>query len=100
MTGVQTCALPISNKDVTRKKGIYEYLLTGDETQLNIRQFDNRTKRELYEMQGHRCAICNKEFPINKMQADHITPWSKGGRTEKDNCQMLCTKCNLKKSNK
>lgn len=24
------------------------------------------------------------------MQADHIKPWSKGGKTELSNCQMLC----------
>ena len=29
--------------------------------------------------------------------ADHIMPWSKGGKTVPDNCQMLCRDCNLKK---
>ncbi len=24
------------------------------------------------------------------MEADHITPWSKGGKTIAENCQMLC----------
>ncbi|MGN1240203.1 MAG: HNH endonuclease, partial [Paludibacteraceae bacterium] len=32
--------------------------------------------------------------------ADHITPWSKGGRTIASNCQMLCKECNRRKSNK
>lgn len=32
------------------------------------------------------------------MHADHITPWSKGGKTTPDNCQMLCRDCNLKKA--
>lgn len=31
------------------------------------------------------------------MHADHIVPWSKGGTTTADNCQMLCRDCNLKK---
>lgn len=31
------------------------------------------------------------------MHADHIQPWSKGGHTTPDNCQMLCRDCNLKK---
>ncbi|MBQ7732389.1 MAG: HNH endonuclease, partial [Synergistaceae bacterium] len=31
---------------------------------------------------------------------DHITPWSKGGRTELDNCQMLCRECNRRKGSK
>jgi 5-methylcytosine-specific restriction endonuclease McrA len=34
------------------------------------------------------------------MEADHITPWSKGGKTVSDNCQMLCLSCNRIKSNK
>ena len=33
----------------------------------------------------------------NGVDPDHITPWSKGGKTTPDNCQMLCRDCNLKK---
>ena len=33
----------------------------------------------------------------NQMQADHITPWSKGGKTIAENCQMLCADCNRRK---
>jgi len=29
----------------------------------------------------------------------HITPWSKGGKTVVNNCQMLCRECNRTKSN-
>ena len=32
------------------------------------------------------------------MHGDHIKPWSKGGATERENLQMLCSECNLKKS--
>lgn len=38
------------------------------------------------------------EFELSKMQADHINPWSKGGHTTHDNCQMLCEACNRQKS--
>ena len=34
------------------------------------------------------------------MEADHIIPWSEGGKTQPDNCQMLCKNCNRTKSNK
>lgn len=34
--------------------------------------------------------ICGKGFEFEKMHADHITPWSNGGKTTPDNCQMLC----------
>ena len=87
----------MADEDVTKKSGVYEYLLTGNEKALSIRAFDQRTKREAYERQGHKCAICGEEFEFEKMHGDHIKPWSKGGHTTPDNCQMLCTDCNLKK---
>ena len=39
-----------------------------------------------------------KKFAIEQMQADHITPWAKGGKTTAENCQMLCADCNRRKS--
>ena len=32
-----------------------------------------------------------------EMEADHITPWHKGGKTEASNCQMLCRDDNRRK---
>ncbi|MDU5943716.1 MAG: HNH endonuclease signature motif containing protein [Negativicoccus succinicivorans] len=58
-----------------------------------------REKIEAYEKHGHKCAGCGKKIEYSEMEDDHIKPWSKGGRTVPENCQMLCTKCNLKKSN-
>lgn len=40
---------------------------------------------------------CGEHFELSEMHADHIVPWSKGGTTTADNCQMLCRDCNLKK---
>ena len=31
------------------------------------------------------------------MEADHITPWHEGGKTEAANCQMLCRDDNRRK---
>ena len=87
----------MGDEDVTKKSGIYEYLLTGDERHLSIRAFEKRDKLAAYERQKHKCAICGKEFEFEQMHADHITPWSKGGKTISENCQMLCRDCNLKK---
>lgn len=88
----------MGDEDVTRKSGIYEFLLTGKEEKLSIRNFDRRDKLAAYERQGHKCAICGKEHPFDEMHGDHIIAWSKGGHTTPDNCQMLCRDCNLKKS--
>ena len=87
------------DEDVTNQKGIYEYLLDGNECHLNIRSFSPQMARTAYELQGGICPKCGKYFNIERMQADHIKPWSKGGRTTVDNCQMLCADCNRRKSN-
>ena len=87
----------MGDEDVTSKSGIYEYLLTGREERLSIRAFDRREKLAAYERQGHRCAICGKEFRFEEMHGDHIVAWSNGGHTTPDNCQMLCRDCNLRK---
>lgn len=87
----------MADEDVQKKAGVYEYLLTGNEKALSIRAFDQRTKREAYERQCHKCAICGEEFEFEQMHGDHIKPWSRGGHTTPDNCQMLCRDCNLKK---
>ena len=83
----------------TGQKGIYPYLLDGDERHLNIRAFSPKMARTAYERQKGICPKCGKHFEIEEMQADHITPWSKGGKTIAENCQMLCADCNRRKSN-
>lgn len=83
--------------DVSSKKGVYEYLLTGNVNKLSIRGFDDRDKQVAYEKQEHKCAIYGKEFEYKAMHGDHIIPWSKGGHTTPDNLQMLCRDCNLRK---
>ena len=85
--------------DVTNKKGIYKYVLTYEEKYLSIRAFTESQKRGAFEKQGGICKKCGKHFELNEMEADHITPWSKGGKTGPDNCQMLCLECNRRKSN-
>ena len=85
-------------EEITSKKGIYEYVLSGDERVLSIRAFKDSEKRTVYERQNGICKKCKKPFDITEMEADHITPYSKGGHTTIDNCQMLCRDCNRRKS--
>ena len=90
----------LKDKEIQSKRGIYEYLLSGDEKHLNLRQFDDDIKEIVYEQQGGNCAKCGKHFErAEQMEADHITPWSEGGKTTADNCQLLCKTCNRRKSN-
>ncbi len=86
--------------DITNQRGIYEYMLDGDERHLSIRRFSDKMARTAYERQNGVCPMCGKKFAMEGMQADHITPWSKGGRTIADNCQMLCVDCNRRKSDR
>ncbi|MFA4996403.1 MAG: DUF262 domain-containing protein [Patescibacteria group bacterium] len=90
----------IEDNEVDSKKGIYEYLLTGDEKTLNLRVFDEKTKIMQYEKQKGICVNCKKYFEINEMEADHITPWCQGGKTIAENCQMLCKDDNRRKSDR
>lgn len=87
------------NGYISNQRGIYEYLLDGQERHLNIRAFSPEMAQAAYERQKGICPKCGKHFEIGEMQADHITPWSKGGKTTADNCQMLCADCNRRKSN-
>ena len=103
---------------IKNRKGIFEYILGGSTNTilLDIRVFDEATKRVVYEKQtqeaekedGSNCPLCalgheankSKIWKINEMDADHVTAWSKGGNTEKANCQMLCKTHNRAKGNR
>ncbi len=88
----------MQDDDVTKKSGIYEYVLTKNEKSLNIRSFTPSQKREAYERQKGVCPKCKEYFEIEEMEADHIKPWHEGGKTTAENCQMLCKQDNRIKS--
>lgn len=107
-----------SDPYIKNRKGIFEYILGGStETKLlNVRVFDEATKRVIYDAQTNNakakgesncplCAIGNdanqsKIWKLSEMDADHVTPWSKGGATDINNCQMLCKTHNRAKGNR
>ena len=89
----------MADDEIDKKAGIYEYLLSGDEKYLHFRTFSDADIKTMYTRQNGLCALCGKPFNIKEMHADHKKPWSKGGKTELSNGQMLCVQCNLKKSN-
>jgi len=88
------------DEDVTKKSGAYAYVLTRNEKHLNIRAFSDNQKREAYERQEGICYECKKHFEIEETEADHTTPWCEGGKTNSENCKILCKGCNRIKSGK
>ncbi len=92
----------IDDDEVQSIKGIYVYILTGEEKYLNLRGFDDKIKRKVYEKQKGICPRCGKDkhYELSEMEADHIKPWHEGGKTTEDNCQMLCLQHNRSKSGK
>ena len=99
-------------------RGIYEFILGGEQDTklLNVRLFDDRTKRAAYKLQTEKaeqngvsncpmCAIGHESrsariYKLSEMEADHVSAWSKGGSSGLANCQMLCKPHNGAKGNR
>ncbi len=90
----------LQDEDITNYRGIYEYILSGNERYLNIRAFKPSEIQFAYKKQNGVCSKCGKHFEMSEMEADHIKPWHEGGKTNAENCQMLCKDCNRRKSGK
>lgn len=86
--------------EVTNKKGIFRFVFDRKEKNLSLRAFSESMKREAYLKQEKTCFICKETFEFEEMHGDHWKPWSKGGKTQPDNCKMLCRDCNLTKGAK
>lgn len=103
---------------VKNRKGVFEYILGGskDTRLLDIRIFDDATKKSVYEKQTEKakdkgisnCSYCAigheaneaKIWAIADMDADHVAAWSKGGTTSSANCELLCKSHNRAKGNR
>ncbi|QZX49091.1 DUF262 domain-containing protein [Mycoplasma sp. E35C] len=91
----------LEDEDVEKKSGIVSYLFTNKESHLNIRAFSKKQKEIAFgQLKVKKCAKCSYEFKdVDDTEADHIKPWSKKGKTELSNLQLLCRNCNRTKSN-
>jgi hypothetical protein len=50
-----------------------------------------------------KCVLCGDHPARNldcDLHVDHVTPWSKGGRTEFENLRTLCVQCNVGRGNR
>ncbi len=107
-----------ANPYVKNRRGIFEYILGGCKNKqlLDIRIFDDATKKTVYDKQTaaadkkgiSNCPLCavgtnankTKKWALAEMDADHVTAWSNGGATNIANCEMLCKTHNRSKGNK
>ena len=103
---------------VKKRSGVFEYILGGlqDKKLLDVRVFDEATKRSIYATQTtsaeasstSNCPLCavghganeRKIWKFTEMDADHVSAWSKGGGSSAENCQMLCITHNRAKGNR
>ena len=61
-----------------------------------LRNFTKEQRREIWRRSNGHCVICGNDLG-NDWEADHIHPYSKGGKTEVVNGQALCRPCNSRK---
>ena len=103
---------------VKKRKGVFEYILGGatDTKLLEVRVFDDATKKSVYAKQTQEAEAANtsncphcalghdankkKIWTLIEMDADHVAAWSRGGATDIKNCQMLCKTHNQAKGNR
>lgn len=103
---------------VKNRRGVFEFILGGtqDCKLLDVRVFDDATKRSVYATQTtvaeaentSNCPLCavghgankSKIWKFAEMDADHVSAWSKGGGSLSKNCQMLCITHNRAKGNR
>jgi 5-methylcytosine-specific restriction endonuclease McrA len=62
------------------------------------RAFTEEQRLTIFRKYKGKCQNCGKEIRWEEFHADHIVPFSKGGKTTVANGQLLCTKCNLAKA--
>jgi len=61
----------------------------------------NTLRYKILNRDNNRCQVCGSTQSDGvKLQVDHIIPVSKGGKTEENNLQTLCDRCNSGKSDK
>ncbi len=116
-TGRLVAAL-LDDPYIRNPRGVYEYVLGGccDPRLLEIRVFDEAVKRRVYKRQTDaakrsgvsNCPLCaagpasgrTRIWASGDMEADHVAAWSRGGKTDESNCQMLCKTHNRAKGNR
>lgn len=54
-------------------------------------------RKDLYRRQRGRCLYCGSRQRMDLMDIDHKVPLARGGSNQRNNLQLLCRTCNLRK---
>lgn len=82
-----------SNPNFIHKEGVYDDI-KNDEPSRRISQI---VMDKVWNRDNGKCIVCGSN---EKLEFDHIIPFSKGGSNTYRNIQLLCEKCNRTKSDK
>ena len=96
------------NSDVSVEEAEQEMPALPRPTQPRAKQEDQRhipigIRYQVLKRASFRCMSCGRSPATEAgcvLHVDHVTPFSKGGKTRADNLQSLCESCNLGKSNR
>lgn len=58
---------------------------------------------KVFQRDHFKCVLCGDHPARNPecvLHVDHVTPWSKGGKTREDNLRTLCATCNVGRGNR
>lgn len=80
--------------DDAKQKAVIDSILNGFPLNAMYWADNGDGTYEVIDGQQRTLSICR----FAKMEADHIIPFSKGGRTILSNCRCLCKQCNRDKS--
>ncbi|ASV73292.1 hypothetical protein THTE_0690 [Thermogutta terrifontis] len=103
---IQTEGKPVYRFDILQPSPLFYPLFTaavGLANQTRVAKVEGKTSRyiprdvrqRVWQRYGGRCAECGA---TDYLEFDHIIPVAKGGSNSDNNVQLLCRRCNLKKS--
>jgi 5-methylcytosine-specific restriction endonuclease McrA len=64
------------------------------------RQSVRLNRRNVFARDGNCCQYCGQDFPPSQLSFDHVTPRSRGGKTDWENVVTCCLICNSKKGDR
>ena len=88
----------MTNADITIILRAYKATTNKGNTMGRKQRISERIRFEVIQRDNGRCRACGIG-DIDALQADHIIPESKGGKTTLNNLQALCGVCNNRKQN-